>query len=145
MSEHHGHNDHEPWKQTLAHAFKDLQAADQDRDARLRHNQEEVARISREIISPVCQKFIADAQQHGFQATVNSSQANKHQLNLTGGSACTIDFVFTVSPDAISLTGSRQGAPAIALLNNKKPDQLQPSDIADFLAAQLLSIKPKRP
>jgi hypothetical protein len=148
MSEHsHGHHEREPWKEKLAHAFRELKEADNDRDVRLRRNQEAVQRIFREVFPPVLAQFQKDAREYGFQAEVSAQQHGGHRLTLQGPppTSCTIEFRPEATPEVVKLLAFRTGAPGfVDLIQNKNPDQFREADLGEYLAAQLLEIRPKK-
>jgi hypothetical protein len=142
MSECH-HHEHEAWKAKLSHSFKDLKEADNDRDARLRHNQEAVERILRDVFPPVFARFVKDAEEHGFHAEVSPLPNNRQRLTLEGPTSCTFDFSTEATPDATKVIANRLYGTQENLLRGKKPEHFQESDLGDYLAAQLEEIRPK--
>ena len=147
MSEHdHGQDEHEPWKTKLSHAFKDLQEADNDRDARLRRNQEAVQRIIDKVLPPVFAQFIKDAAEHRFHAEVTQHPNNKQRLKLSGPTNCQIDFWTEATSETVKLFAQRQdfNVPTVDLLKGKEPEHFRQVDLGEYLAVQLEQIKPKK-
>lgn len=143
MSEHQ-HGQHEPWKEKLVHAFKELKETDNELDKRLRHNQEAVEHIFRDVFPPVFTQFEKDAKEYGFQAAVSPQQHGGLKLTLQGPTSCTFDFRREATSDTAKVIASRVGGQQVNLLQNKSPEHFQESDLGEFLAAQLQEIKPKK-
>lgn len=145
MSEHE-HHGHQPWEGKLADAFRELKEADDDRDARLRRNQEVVERIFREVFPPVFARFVEDAREYGFQAKIAPVQHGGQRLILEGPppTSCTFEFKPEATPDAARVLAARIGSPMVNLLEKKNPEHFRESDLGEYLAAQLLEIRPKK-
>jgi hypothetical protein len=137
-------SEHEPWKKNLDDAFKELKEADDNRDARLHHNQQLLQRITEHVFTPVLAQFAKDAEKHGFQPKIEPLNGNRQVVSMKGESTLHITFILEATPDAIKLTAQRQGGSGVNLLQGKPAEQFHATDLADYLATQLREIKPKK-
>jgi hypothetical protein len=144
MSEHkHEHHEREDWKAELSHAFKQLKAADDDRDMQLRHHQEEAQRIVANVFPPVFAQFEQDAKEHGFRSEVRTQQNGRQRLMLQGPSNCQLDFWTEATPEDVRVVVLPPSNRTEILFRGRKHQQFHEADLGRYLAKQLEAIKPK--